>query len=162
MGEGTPQRKDSIMNDATQTTSPPAPQLDVTREVPVSGIEKLLGMARGPIAEGKAELTLEADERSANPQGTVHGGVIGGLADTAMGFALASTLAAGESFTTLEYKVNFLRPAWRGRLAAQAQVLRKGRTVSLVTCDVLDAQGALVAHAVCTCMTLRGEQAHGR
>jgi uncharacterized protein (TIGR00369 family) len=79
-----------------------------------------------------------------------------------MGIAYATTLEAGESFTTLELKINFLKPVWRARLRAIGKVVKKGRTVSLIECDVLDENDALVARASSTCMTLRGDQAQGR
>ena len=94
--------------------------------------------------------------------GTVHGGILCDLADAAMGFAYASTLQQDETFTTLELKINFLRPVWHTRLTATANVVQRGRTVGLVECDVRDAEGRLVARASSTCMTLRGAQAQGR
>ena len=88
-------------------------------------------------------------------------GILAAIADAAMGWAFMTTLGEGESYATLEIKVNFLRPVWTGRLEARGQVKSGGRTVSLVECDVV-CDGKLVAHAVSTCMTLRGEQAAGR
>ena len=76
--------------------------------------------------------------------------------------AYASALDEGETFTTLELKINFLRPVWRGTLIATGRVVSAGRTVGLVECDVLDEKERLVARATSTCMTLRGEQAVGR
>ena len=106
---------------------------------------------------------MDADpERHANPMGTLHGGVLCTIADSAMGMAFASTLARGESFTTLEIKINYLRPAWRTHLVADARVVKRGRDVGLTECDVLDGEGALIAHATSTCMVLRGEKAAGR
>jgi uncharacterized protein (TIGR00369 family) len=78
-----------------------------------------------------------------------------------MGFASASTMEEGETFTTLELKINFLRPVWQTRLSARADVDKCGRTIGLVECDVTDAEGQLVARASSTCMTVRGEQAQG-
>jgi uncharacterized protein (TIGR00369 family) len=79
-----------------------------------------------------------------------------------MGWAYMTTLGEGESYTTLEIKVNFLRPVRTGRLEARARVRNAGRTVGLVECDVLAEGGKLAAHGVSTCMTLRGEAAAGR
>src|SRR5215211_6844805 len=79
---------------------------------------------------GRARCTMEADPaRHGNPMGTVHGGVLCDLADAAMGMAYASTLGEGETFTTLELKINFLRPVWRATLTADAEVVHRGRTV---------------------------------
>ena len=94
--------------------------------------------------------------------GTLHGGVLCDIADAAMGMAYASTLAAGETFTTLELKINFLRPFWTGKLFAEAAMVKDGRTIGLVECNVTDTQQRLVARATSTCMTLRGQQAEGR
>ncbi|MCI0434842.1 MAG: PaaI family thioesterase [Gemmatimonadetes bacterium] len=106
---------------------------------------------------------MDADPaRHANPMGTVHGGILCDIADGAMGMAFASTLADGESFTTLELKINYLKPVWRARLRAEGKVVKRGRDIALVACDVLDEKGTLVAHATCTCMVLRGERAAGR
>jgi uncharacterized protein (TIGR00369 family) len=79
-----------------------------------------------------------------------------------MGFAYASTLAQGESFTTLELKINFLRPVWQTRLTATGHVVQRGQTVGMVECDVTDDGGRLVARASSTCMTLRDVTARGR
>jgi uncharacterized protein (TIGR00369 family) len=87
--------------------------------------------------------------------GTVHGGIITDIADAAMGMAYASMLGEGESFATVELKVNFLKPVRRGKLRAEGRVVSGGRTLGLVECDVADETGRLVARASSTCMTLR-------
>jgi uncharacterized protein (TIGR00369 family) len=94
--------------------------------------------------------------------GTIHGGILGDLADAAMGMAYFSSLGPGESFTTLELKINFLRPFWTGLLVAHGKVVQRGRTVGMTECDVVDDQGRLIARATSTCLTLRGEMAEGR
>ncbi len=68
----------------------------------------------------------------------------------------------GETFTTLELKINFLKPVWNARLRAVGRVVKRGQTVGLVECDIIDEQQQLVARASSTCLTLRGEQAQGR
>jgi uncharacterized protein (TIGR00369 family) len=125
-------------------------------------IQKLIGFSLTEVEPGRAVVELDVDERHANPMGTLHGGVICDIADAAMGIAYVSRLAEGESFTTLELKVNFLKPIWRAHLRAVGTVTRMGRTVGLVECEVTDESGALVAKVSCTCMTLRGEAAAGR
>jgi uncharacterized protein (TIGR00369 family) len=111
----------------------------------------------------RAVFELDTDlQQHANPMGTVHGGIQCDLADAAMGFAYAGTLEEDETFTTLELKINFLRPVWRTRLSATANVVQRGRSIGLVECDVTDADGRLVARASSTCMTLRGPQAQAR
>jgi uncharacterized protein (TIGR00369 family) len=92
----------------------------------------------------------------------LHGGVLCDIADAAMGMAYASELGRGESFTTLELKINFLKPVWRAHLRAEGKVVKRGRTVGMAECDVFDEKGSLVARASSTCMTLRDEMAKGR
>src|SRR5216110_112545 len=112
--------------------------------------------------DGEAVVTLAAGDSHTNPMGTVQGGVLAALADGAMGWAYMTTLGEGESYTTLEMKINFLRPVWKGTLRATARMKKGGKTVGLVECDVADAEGNLAAYAVSTQMTLRGAQAAGR
>jgi uncharacterized protein (TIGR00369 family) len=126
-------------------------------------VARLLGMQLIRVAEGEAEWELAADvERHGNPMGTIHGGVLCDLADAAMGVAYASRLAGDETFTTLELKINFLKPATNGLLRATGRVVKAGRTIGLVECDIVDESGSLVARASSTCMTLRRAAAAGR
>jgi uncharacterized protein (TIGR00369 family) len=131
-------------------------------EAPPPPIAALLGFTLTSVGDGEATIELKVDERLANPMGTLHGGTLCDIADAAMGMAWASTLGEGETFTTLELKINFLKPVWSGTLQALGRVVKGGRTVGLVECDVVDPQGRLVARASSTCMTLRGAQAAGR
>lgn len=78
------------------------------------------------------------------------------------GHGLAATLDEDESFTTLELKINFLKPVWTGKLVATGCVVKGGRTVGLLECDVVDDKDGLVARASSTCLTLRGGEARGR
>lgn len=134
----------------------------VRGEAPQPPIGTLLGMRLVEVAPGEARFELDADERHANPMGTLHGGILCDIADGAMGVAFASTLEEGESFTTLELKINFLKPVWRTKLTARGRLVKRGRTVGLAECDVTDGEGDLVARATSTCMVLRGEQSRGR
>ena len=134
----------------------------VRGEIPPPPIAQLIGFTLTSIQPGQAIVEFQASERHGNPMGTLHGGVLCDVADAAMGMAYASTLAEGESFTTLELKINFLKPIWDARLQATGRVVKKGNTIGLVECDVVDEQGQLMARATSTCMTLRDEQARRR
>jgi uncharacterized protein (TIGR00369 family) len=125
-------------------------------------IARLIGFTLTEMAPGRGVIEFDAGPQHANPMGTLHGGVLCDIADAAMGMAYASTLGEGETFTTLELKINFLKPVRTGKLRAIGRVVRAGRTVGLLECDIVDEQDALVARASSTCMTLRGEQAAGR
>ncbi len=131
-------------------------------ETPGPAVAALIGFKLTAIAPGEATITLAAGPQHANPMGTLHGGILCDIADAAMGLAYASNLAEGETFTTLELKINFLKPMWNGTLTAVGKVLKQGRTVGLTECNVKDEKGSLVAYATSTCMTLRGGGAEGR
>ena len=125
-------------------------------------LAEFLGIKFISHSNGQASAEFTAASQHANPMGTLHGGILCDLADAAMGVAFATTLQLDESFTTLELKINFLRPMWRGHLTATGRVVQAGRSVGLTECDVVDEQGRLVARASSTRMTLRGEQGSGR
>jgi uncharacterized protein (TIGR00369 family) len=131
-------------------------------ELPPPPVAALIGFTITSIEPGWAVLEMEAGPQHANPMGTLHGGILCDLADAAMGMAYASSLDEGETFTTLELKINFLKPVWTGRLTATSRLVKGGHSIGLVECDVLDHKDRLVARASSTCMTLRGPQASGR
>lgn len=113
-------------------------------------VARLIGMKLESAGPGLAAFTLDVDERHHNPMGSVHGGIIGDLADIAMGYAVISTLGKDETFTTIEMKVNFLRPAFREKLRCQARVDSRGKTIAYAVADVVNDDGKLVAKAVST------------
>jgi uncharacterized protein (TIGR00369 family) len=76
--------------------------------------------------------------------------------------AYAAALQDGESFTTLELKINYLRPFKEGHLKAVAKTVQHGHTVGIMDCDVFDERGKVIARSSSTCLTLRGEQTRGR
>ena len=110
-------------------------------------IARLIGFEAKEIADGRAVVTLAAGRQHANPMGTLHGGVLCDIADAAMGMAFASTLAPGESFTTIELKINFFRPVWEAHLRAEGKVVRRGSTIGYVECEITDESGRLISKA---------------
>ena len=131
-------------------------------DAPPPPVAKLIGFDVVSVEPGESVIEFQAKEVHRNPMGTLHGGILCDIADAAMGIAYASNLDEGESFTTLELKINFLKPIWNARLRATGRVVKQGRTVGMVECDVTDEKGNLVARATSTCMTLRGTEAKGR
>jgi uncharacterized protein (TIGR00369 family) len=125
-------------------------------------VAELIGFELVEAVDGECTMRLEAEERHANPMGTLHGGILCDIADGAMGMAFFSTLEEGETFTTLELKINYLRPFWTGTLLAHGSVISRGKTVGLTECRIVDDQERLIAHATSTCMALRGDRAQGR
>src|SRR5690242_9174093 len=107
-------------------------------------IARLLGFVLKSIEPGHAAFEMAVDERHHNPMATLHGGIYCDLADAAMGYAYAATLGEGETFTTIELKINFLRAVRKATLTAEARVVRAGNTLGYVECDVKDQTGRLV------------------
>ncbi|MCO1602814.1 PaaI family thioesterase [Desulfosporosinus nitroreducens] len=131
-------------------------------DMPIPPIARLIGFNIVEVGVGQAVMELEAGTKHTNPMGTLHGGVICDVADAAMGAAYYSTLGEDESFTTLELKINFMKPVWEGLIRAEAKVIKMGKTIGLLQCEVTDSKKSLVAFVTSTCMTLRGESAEGR
>ena len=131
-------------------------------EVAPAPVAGLVGFRIVEVEPGRAVFEMETGPQHANPMGTLHGGILCDLADAAMGIAYASALGEGETFTTLELKINFFKPVWKARLRAEARIVKRGKTVGMTECDVVDEKGSLVARASSTCMTLAGEMATGR
>jgi len=93
-----------------------------------------------------------------NPLGSVHGGWFATLLDSALGCAVHSTLAAGERYTTLEVKTNFVRPITldTGRVRCEGTVIHRGGTVATAEAKlVVASNGKLLAHATTTCLIVR-------
>jgi uncharacterized protein (TIGR00369 family) len=125
-------------------------------------VAELLGIEVVSAGGGECTMRMEAVEEHSNPMGTVQGGILCALADGAMGFAFVSTLEDGDSFTTVELKMNYLRPFRTGTLLAHGKVVHRGRTVGLTECRVVDENERLIAHSTSTCMVLRGDVADSR
>jgi len=125
-------------------------------------IARLVGLEIVSIDLGHSVFELQAEPRHANPMGTLHGGVLCDLADLAIGAAMATSLEDEESFTSLDLSIKFLKPVWKARLRATAQLVKRTRSLGLLECDVTDEKGSLVARVYSTCMVLRGEDAKGR
>jgi uncharacterized protein (TIGR00369 family) len=124
-------------------------------EIPGAAVSELIGMRMVAAEVGRVTFELDAGPEHSSPPGTLHGGILCDLADAAMGCANLSRLEEGESFTTVELKINFLKPVWTGRVTAVGEILKAGRTLALLDCRITDEGGSLVAYATSTQMTLR-------
>lgn len=137
----------------------------------MTGLEILQAMARGdmpgaPIAQALNFALIEVDQGRAvfageptadylNPHGSVHGGWAATVMDSALGCAVHTTLALGEKYTTVEMKVNYLRPIFPGkpgRLICEGKVINRGRTLALSEARLVDSEGRVYAHGTETCM----------
>jgi uncharacterized protein (TIGR00369 family) len=137
----------------------------------MSGLETLQAMLRGDlhgppigetlnfrlieVGEGRAVFEGEPGEESFNPLGSIHGGWTATLLDSALACAVHSTLERGERYTSVEMKVNFLRPIFPGkpgRLICSGKVINRGRTLALSEASLVDEAGKVYAHGTETCM----------
>lgn len=128
-----------------------------------TAISKLLGFRLIEIGKAYARLEMNVDaEVHGNQQGTVHGGLLSELADAAIGTAHSTVVESGETFTSLDLRINFFRPVWKSVLTATARPIQLGRTITHYQCEIVRADGKPVAMAAGTVMTLRGAAANGR
>ncbi|MEV6301688.1 PaaI family thioesterase [Actinoplanes sp. NPDC051861] len=125
-----------------------------TGELPPPPIMQLIDGNGLHAEEGVVTLTLDPQEFHYNPIGTVHGGVISTLLDTAAACSVHSTLPAGVGYTSMDLNVKFLRPVTvdSGRLTCTGTVLQRGRRTALAEARLTDATGRLVAHATSSCL----------
>lgn len=125
-------------------------------KLPAPPITRLVGFALERFADGEVVFAFTPGEEHANPMAGTHGGVLATVLDSAMGCAIATRLAAGQGYTTLELKTNFVRPVTHltGRLFAEGRVLHLGTKTATAEGYLRDAEGRLYAHATTTCMRL--------
>jgi uncharacterized protein (TIGR00369 family) len=129
-------------------------------EIPPPPIMHTLGIESVEAEEGRVRVLMTAHEYHYNPLGTVHGGVISTLLDTAAACAVHTTLPAGFGYTSLDLNVKFLRPVTveSGQLRCEGTVVNRGRTTALSEARLYDGAGRLVAHATSTCLLFGMEQ----
>ena len=125
-------------------------------ELPRPPISALLNFGLVELGEGRAVFSAEPAEYHYNPIGVVHGGLAATLLDSAMGCAVHTTLPAGVGYTTLELKVNFVRPMTTrtGRVRCEATLIHRGGRVATAEGRVVDEGGKLYAHGTTTCLIL--------
>jgi uncharacterized protein (TIGR00369 family) len=122
--------------------------------IPAPPIAQTLGFDLVHVEQGKAVFEGMPEFRHYNPIGTVHGGLAMTLMDSCLACAIHTTLAKGESYTTLEIKVNLVRAITKetGKIIATGRLIHRGRTTATSEGDVRDAKGTLLAHGTTTCM----------
>ncbi|MHB8612641.1 MAG: PaaI family thioesterase [Candidatus Dormibacteraceae bacterium] len=125
---------------------------------PPAGWMETLGAWISESVPGRVVLELEAGPQHRHGGGVVQGGVITQIADAAMGMSLA-TLQEDEVWnTTIELKINFIRPVVSGRIRAVGRVVEMKQSLMFGEADVFDEQGRLVARASSTCLAVPGGQ----
>ncbi|HEV2304301.1 MAG TPA: PaaI family thioesterase [Candidatus Acidoferrales bacterium] len=99
---------------------------------------------------GRATLRMKVQPRHMQIHGVVHGGVLASLADTAGGLAIYLALPRGSRAATVEMKMNFLEPVQSGTVFAEARILRQGKYLAVVECDLRDDRNRMVAKSLMT------------
>ncbi|MGY1640928.1 PaaI family thioesterase [Geodermatophilus sp. SYSU D00703] len=113
------------------------------------GFAERLGAEVTGTEDGGARIAFEVGEEHLNPAGTLHGGVVATLVDTAMGQAVRTTTGEGEVPATSQLTVTYLRPGKPGPLSVSAAVRTRGEHLTVCEADV-EQDGAAIAHAVAT------------
>jgi uncharacterized protein (TIGR00369 family) len=125
---------------------------------PAPGIADLLGFTLTRVQPGHVECTLETRDDMTNPMGSVHGGIAATLLDTVMGCAVQTVIDDGETFTTTDLQVHYVRTVMPGATVhAVGTVVHRGRRLATAEGRLLDERGKLVAHATTSCMILPTE-----
>jgi uncharacterized protein (TIGR00369 family) len=123
---------------------------------PPVGVAELLGMRPAELSVGHAAFVADAQASFANPMGTVHGGIVATLLDSALGCAVQTTLDEGVGYTTVSLEVKYLRAIRldAGELRAEATVVHAGRRQATAEARLTDREGRVLATATTTCLVL--------
>ncbi len=126
-------------------------------EIPPPPITRLMGLELVTVEDGHVVFAATPGEQHYNPIGVVHGGLAATLLDSAIGCAMQTKAPPGFFYTTVELKVNYVRPLFAdmGRVFGEATVLYVGRQTALAEARVVDAHGKLYAHATSSCMLIQ-------
>ncbi len=122
--------------------------------IPAAPIAALLGLSVVQVEPGQVTFRLAIGEHLYNPIGSVHGGVFCTLLDSAMGCSVHAALNRGQAYTTLELKVNFIKPLTLDTpsVVAAGQVISLGRRVATASAQITGPDGTLYAHGTTTCL----------
>ncbi len=131
---------------------------------PAPPISALLDFALAEVEAGKVVFAGRPRLAFYNPIGTVHGGWIGTLLDSCLGCAVHTTLAAGEGYTTVEYKVNFVKAVTErtGDVRAEGRVTSRGRRIATSEGRLVDSKGTVLALGTTTCLIIPKSESQPR
>ena len=126
----------------------------IAGEFPQPPISEVLGFHLAEVEPNRVVFEGLPELRHYNPIGTVHGGFAATLLDSALACAIYTTMQKGDSWTTLELKLNYVRPMTKdtGPVRAEGRIIHRGRSVATSEGDLKDLSGKLYAHATTTCM----------
>jgi len=122
--------------------------------IPAAPIAALMGLSLVRAEPGQVTFRLDVGEHLYNPIGSVHGGVFCTLLDSAMGCSVHASLNRGQAYTSLELKVNFIKPLTLDTpsVVATGQVISLGRRVATASAQITGPDGTLYAHGTTTCL----------
>jgi uncharacterized protein (TIGR00369 family) len=122
--------------------------------LPAPPIARTLGFTMSEVEHGRVAFEYEPVADHFNPLGSIHGGIAATLLDSVMGCAIHSTLKAGNGFTTLEIKVNYVRAMTpkTGLVKAEGKIINVGSRIATAEGRVVDGAGKLLAHGTTTCL----------
>jgi uncharacterized protein (TIGR00369 family) len=150
-----PSRYDVVTTDTLASM----PGIDFVRkmfagELPSPPIMENVAPFDGTVEAGEVAFSSVPGFRHYNPIGSVHGGYAAILLDSAMGLAVHSMLPAGTGYTTLEFKISFIRGMSKdsGAVRTEGKTLNVGRRAATAEARITDSQGRLIAHATTTCL----------
>ena len=123
---------------------------ELRRRLQQNSTSRQMGFVLTKATRGRVQLRMKVDASHLQVHGVVHGGVLAALADTAGGLASYMACRPGTRVATVEMKINYLEGVERGTLTADAEVVRIGRHLAVVDCDVTDHTKRLVAKALMT------------
>ena len=131
----------------------------ISGELPMPPMAQVMDMRPVLAEHGRVVFTSTPKADFLNPMGTVHAGYALTLLDTVLACAVHSTLAAGQTYTTLEVKANFVRAILpdSGLLTVEGKILSAGRRVGTSEAKITDTKGRLLAHASTTCIIFSGD-----
>ena len=115
----------------------------------------LLGLEMADIKKGWAKVRLPFARKLVHPLGIAHGGAIFSAADSAVAMALIGLVERDETFTTVEMKINYLRPFDKGEIMAEAWIIHKGGKTALGDVEVRNSGGALIAKGLATYIIMK-------
>lgn len=137
----------------------PAYATDVAQSFANQSIMNLIGASLSLVQPGIVEITLPYREDLTQQHGYLHAGIVTTIADSACGYAAYSLMPAGSEVLSVEFKVNMLRPAQGSEFITRAEVIKAGRTLTVVRADVFgvsaNKERVLVATMLGTMICLR-------
>ena len=121
-------------------------------KIPISPIAQLLGFKITDYCDGCTTIEMDVTDKYWNALDTLHGGVYCDLADEAMVFSFFTTLDDDETYTTVDLRITFLRAVKTGKLIASSKIIKRGKRLGYMECEIVNEEGKLVAKAISTCI----------